>query len=171
MAPSELAPAELEARLGALHAESFGWALSCCGWERADAEDVLQTAYLRVLSGQARFGGKSAFRTWLFGVIRHVAREHRRRLRLHGERTERLAAAGLAAEGVEVPEDGVQRAQEHGALLAALEELPGRQREVVQLVFYHDLTVDEAAAVMTVSVGTARVHYDRAKKKLRELLR
>src|SRR5688572_24106304 len=133
-------PVELEARLAALHEESFGWALSCCGWDRTDAEDVLQTTYLRVVSGDARFGGKSAFRTWLFGVIRHVAREHHRRARVHRAGAERLAlhAAG-EGEGGSAPADPAERSEERRMLLDALAELPARQQEALHLVFYHDL--------------------------------
>jgi RNA polymerase sigma-70 factor (ECF subfamily) len=171
MASPEITPAELEATLAGLHAESFGWALSCCGWDRADAEDVLQTTYLRVVSGRARFAGRSAFRTWLFGVIRHVAREHHRRARMQLAGAERLAleAAGADEAGA-ASDDPVERDEVRRRLLEALAELPPRQREVLHLVFYHDLTIAEAAEVMEVSLGSARVHYERGKSRLRSLL-
>jgi RNA polymerase sigma-70 factor (ECF subfamily) len=171
MSPSELTPEELEVRLERLHEDSFGWALSCCGWNEADAEDVLQTTYLKVVSGRARYAGRSAFKTWLFGVIRLTAREHRRRAKSLRERAERLhVELAAAGEGSARADDPAIRAELRQTVLAALGTLPERQREVLHLVFYQDLTVREAAEVMEVSLGTARVHYDRGKKQLRALL-
>jgi RNA polymerase sigma factor (sigma-70 family) len=152
----------LEHELANLHPKSIGWALACCRYDRIEAEEVLQTSYLKVLSGRARFDGKSAFRTWLFGVIRRTAAEARRRRFSGGLLLARLKRLGpdRAIPPAETPED----------LLSLLRGLSRRQREVLELVFYHDLSIEEAAAVMGVSVGAARVHYDRGKKNLRQAL-
>ncbi len=166
-----MTPEELARQLERLHEESFGWALSCCRWDRPSAEDTLQTAYVRVVSGRARFGGRSAFRTWLFGVIRRVAQEHLRRERTRGARIsdlETLASEPVAP--VEDPVEGLVRERASVRLRAALRQLPDRQREVLHLVFYEDLTIAEAADVMGVSLGSARTHYDRGKKRMRTLM-
>ncbi len=170
--PAELTREELEALLERHHAASFGWAMSCSGWNDADAEDVLQTTYVKVISGRARFGGRSAFRTWLFGVIRQTAREHARRDRSYTRRAELLALEVAAGDEATAPDAdaGMDRADTSRALLEALAQLPDRQREVLHLVFYQDLTIREAAEVMEVSLGSARVHYERGKARLRSIL-
>jgi RNA polymerase sigma factor (sigma-70 family) len=52
----------------------------------------------------------------------------------------------------------------------AVESLPQRQRDITELVFCRDMTIEEASQVMGITVGTGRVHYDRAKKSLAEAL-
>ena len=49
---------DLERQLEEHHGSAFGWALSCCGWDRATAQVFLQTAYLKVLRGRAKFAGR-----------------------------------------------------------------------------------------------------------------
>jgi RNA polymerase sigma-70 factor (ECF subfamily) len=41
---------------------------------------------------------------------------------------------------------------------------------VLHLVFYQELTIEEASRVMNISLGTARTHFDRGKRRLREIL-
>jgi RNA polymerase sigma factor (sigma-70 family) len=159
---------QLEAWLERLHEESFGWALSCCSGDHARAEDALQTAYVRVISGRAVYGHQSLFRTWLFGVIRRVALEENRRARTEQARTlvlEHPAARAIADENARPDEFDYAR-----SLRAALAQLPDRQREVLHLVFYQDMSIAEAANVMEISVGSARTHYERGKARLRSLL-
>jgi RNA polymerase sigma-70 factor (ECF subfamily) len=160
----------LESDLERLHAESWGWALSCCARDRDLAEDVLQTAYLRILSGRARFSGKSSFKTWVFGVIRMIARSERRRAWLWSSRHRRSDAALDVPDSASRADADVEDAERAERLTSALARLSDRQREVLQLAFYHDLTIEDAARVMEVSIGSARTHYDRGKKALARLL-
>jgi len=160
---------ELERELERLHADSWGWALACTGRDRAAAEDALQNAYLRILSGRVRFEGRSRFKSWLFGVIRLTAMEELRRTnrwRECGSDVD-LSTAVDPSDGVDIRTEQRER---NAALVAAMAVLSPRQREVLQLVFYHGMTIEEAADVMGVSVGSARTHYDRGKKRLREAL-
>ncbi len=161
---------DLRAQLELLHASSFGWALSCCSHRRADAEDVLQTAYLKILEGRAVFKGRSSFKTWLFSVIRVTAKEERRRAWLRF-----LRLAKFAEEKTEIHSDEQDTGGQDSAWLAArfrelLDALPARQREIIHLVMYQDMTIEDASAVMGVSLGSARTHYERAKGNLRKLL-
>jgi RNA polymerase sigma-70 factor (ECF subfamily) len=148
-----------------LHPDAWAWAVSCCRGDRQTAHDALHDAYVRILDGKAVFEGRSSLKTWVFGVIRMTALAVRRRRRFLDIMFEPI---GAGAETVPAPEDiggGSRR------LTSAVRALPNRQREIVALVFAHDLTVEEAAGVMGISVGAARQHYMRAKEKLRASLR
>ncbi|EPR71776.1 RNA polymerase sigma factor [Cyclobacterium qasimii] len=51
-----------------------------------------------------------------------------------------------------------------------IEMLPERQKEVLLLVFYHNLTLEKSAEIMETSIGSVRKHYDRGKRNLKELI-
>ncbi|MGH8134304.1 MAG: RNA polymerase sigma factor, partial [Steroidobacteraceae bacterium] len=55
-------------------------------------------------------------------------------------------------------------------LSAAVGRLSRRQREVLHLVFYQDLTIEESAQALGLSLGSARTHFERGKQRLRALL-
>jgi RNA polymerase sigma factor (sigma-70 family) len=157
---------DLERELGQLHSENWGWALACCGRDRELAEEVLQTAYLRIISGRARFNGDSSLKTWVFGVIRLTARgEARRRWFWNSHQADSVRVIDFPdpARSADV---AVEESDQRARLIRALNGLSRRQREVLQLVFYHDTTIEEAAEIMKVSIGSARTHYERGKKAL-----
>ncbi len=161
---------ELRSQLAACHVAGFAWALGCCDRDRGEADDVLQESYLKVLDGRARWDGRSSFRTWLFAVIRLTAADHRRRAVLRRLRLLPSAQGADVASAAAGPDEAVEAVEQRARLAAALGGLARRQREVLLLVFYHELTVEEAAQVMGIGVGSARTHYARGKARLKELL-
>jgi len=157
-------------QLEQLHEASFGWALSCCGGNPDEAAEVLQNAYLKVLDGRARFGGRSSFKTWLFSVIRLTAADQRRKHALRWNGLVRLYQRSTGDPDSNGPERDVHRGELRDRFRSLLQRLPNRQREVIHLVFYHDHTLRQAAEIMGVSLGSARTHYHRGKQRLRQWL-
>jgi len=149
--------------LEAIHGQVYGWALSRCDFDHATAEDLMQQAYVELLSGSARFDNKSTLKTFVFSVVQNLARSRFRRIssRLRLVKQYQQESASAVAQMSEPVDDGVWR---------AVRALPARQRDIIELVFCRELTIEQAAAVMGVSTGTGRVHYDRAKKALRSRL-
>src|SRR4030095_1304581 len=155
---------ELKTELEKLHPASFGWALSCCRRNHADAEEVLQTVYLKILQGKATYRGESKVQTWLFAVIRKTAMSERRKQWLRSLISIPVTTSEVHSER----EYEFERSEMQQLFQQALAQLPPRQRETLHLVFYQDLSLSEAAEVMNISIGSARRHYERGKKRLRE---
>lgn len=146
---------QLEALIKEQHTVAYHWARQCCHFQDALAQDVLQQTYLKILEGKAVFNGSSSAKTWLFAVIRLTALEQ---VRKEAPTYQLEDAENMAEESTECA------AISHEQLIMLL---PERQREVMMLVFYHGLTLEKAAEVMELHIGTVRTHYDRAKKSLK----
>ena len=152
--------------LEALHSQLFGWALSRCGYEDAVAEDLMQQAYVEVLSGRARFDNQSTLKTFVFGIVQNLARSRFRQMAVRL----RLIKTYTNPEDDHHCHTDNNDHREQQLIWQAVESLPRRQRDITELVFCRDMTIEEASQVMGVTVGTGRVHYDRAKKALAESL-
>lgn len=163
--------AELKGELEKLHSASFGWALSCCRRDHVEAEEVLQTVYLKILEGKALYRGESSLKTWLFAVIRKTAiGEYRKRLLRNLVFISSSEKRDDPATSADAPPVIFEKSEIQKQFRVALAKLPPRQREALHLVFYEDLSLREAADVMGISIGSARQHYERGKKHLREWL-
>jgi RNA polymerase sigma factor (sigma-70 family) len=160
---------ELRAELERLHQASYGWALHCCRHRHDEAEDLLQDVYIRVLDGRARFDGRSSAKTWLFGVIRRTAQERARRRWVRLSLLERWSRQEPDQVLPPDAEHLLTDAERNDGLRDAVAHLPRRQREVLHLVFYQDLTIDESAQALGISLGSARTHFERGKQRLREI--
>ena len=140
---------ELRDELEALHAASYQWSLVCCRGDVHLAREMLQASYVKVLAGRNRFRAESSLKTWVFGIIRNTVRESLRKERVRRAALERWAQSSAQP---------------------TVDNLSARQRQIIYLVFYETMTIESAAAVMRISVGSARTHYERAKRRLRETL-
>ncbi|NOX68485.1 MAG: RNA polymerase sigma factor [Gammaproteobacteria bacterium] len=152
--------------LEALHVELYGWSLSRCGYERTAAEDLMQQAYVEIISGRARFDNKSSLKTFMFGVVQMLARTHFRKLKSMLRLVDAVTANSQQAVTASLSvEDDRSR-----VVWRAVRALPARQRDITELVFCREMTIEDASSVMGISTGTGRVHYDRAKKSLARTL-
>lgn len=108
-------------------------------------------------------------RAWLFGIARNVvSQEHRRRARqsraLNRYQTQRV----LQPDAIERAVERIDAAREARQLHERIQALPARLRAVLELTAVDDLSVNDAAAVLQISPGTARVRLHRARRKLAE---
>lgn len=128
--------------------------------DRALAEDVLQEVMLAVWKGAANFRGESRVRTWLFAIAR------RQMLKARGKRIRSDARTIPHSEQIDMPSG------QHDPLILqnALDQLPADQQAALELVFYHDLSGQEAANQLGVPLNTLKSRLLRARRHLREIL-
>lgn len=145
------------------HRESYMWSLCCCNYDREMAKDVLQTVYLKIYDGRALFKEKSKLKTWLFSVIRFTSVDLIRKYGTHEE------AMNEDHQQIPAPAENIDNDREN-LFMKVLQSLSGQQREVLTLAFYHDLTLEEIAPLMEISIGSVRTHYERGKENFKKRL-
>jgi len=137
-----------------------------------DADDVVQEAFMRAYTRLAQFEEGRRFRPWLLAIVANEARNRRRAAGRRAAVTLRLA--GRADARVDDPAADPERAQEaaelRGRLAAAVAALPDRDREVVALRYFAELTEAESAEALGCPVGTVKSRLSRALVRLRGVL-
>ena len=159
---------QLIKQLELLHADSWKWSLFCCDYHSDDAQDLLQEAYLYVLSKKAKYLGKSSVKTWFFGVIRMISYNKSKTFHSRIKRLKSYMNSLLALDSWSVQHQDRDYSEE---VHSAIQQLSSSQQQVIELVFYQDLTLFECAEVMKISIGSVRTHYARAKTKLAHILK
>ena len=130
---------------------------------REDAADLASETLLQAWRSRRRMPGDGdEARLWLFGVARNVQRHHWRSIRRRDELTRRLIDTLDQS-----PTAGADAGLEVGR---AVDSLPAAQAELIRLVHWDDLTLEDAARLLRIPASTARSRYARAKGLLREAL-
>jgi RNA polymerase sigma-70 factor, ECF subfamily len=131
------------------------------------AEDLLSEVFLDVWRQAGRFQCRSSVSTWLMSIARHKALSARRR-RTDAELGEKIEAT--IAEPANDPEVALQEMDRGELLRRALIRLSPEHREVIDLVYYHEKSVDEVAHILDVPPATVKTRMFYARKKLAELV-
>ena len=137
---------------------------------QSDAEDAVQEAFLRVLRHRETLGEIRDHRVWLIRIVWNIVLDRKRRAKTRPETDDItevarvLPAIGLTAE------QRAAAAQHHAHVLACVEKLPAREREVMLLSAFEELSSVEIAAVLDVTESSVRSRLFRARNLLADLL-
>jgi RNA polymerase sigma-70 factor, ECF subfamily len=131
------------------------------------AEDLASEVFLEVWHNADRFEGRSLLSTWLLAIARYKALSQMRRRTIDHLDEE-------AAHAIEDPADsplGVLEKKDRGALLRkALVKLSPAHREVIDLVYYHEKSMEKVAEILQIPEATVRTRMFYARKRLAALL-
>ena len=148
--------------------------------DRADAEELYQDVWLRVVERIDAFRGESSFATWLYAIARHRMIDHQRRMKLRrhdsldtaagggnqepsegGPWVARLVAGGPTAETEAMRRETLSRVDQQ------VRALPEPQRDVLLLRTLQGLTFDEIAEIVEASPNTVKSRMRYALERLR----
>lgn len=131
-----------------------------------DAEDLTSETFARMLRGLSDFRGEAAFRNWLYQIARNAVRNHRRSAAYRTNvPLKRTLAADTGSTPVTGDDEDPARSAKRWQVVALLQPLPPRYRQVLELRFLEGHTIEETASRMGVTIGNAKVIQHRALKK------
>ena len=130
------------------------------------AEDVISEVFLDVWRQANRFEGRSAVSTWLIAIARFKVLSSLRKRREEGLDEE---TAELIEEPSDNPEVALAKLDKAEKLRKCLTALSPEQREIIDLVYYHQKSVEEVAQIVGIPENTVKTRMFYARKKLGEL--
>jgi RNA polymerase sigma-70 factor (ECF subfamily) len=134
----------------------------------ATAEDLISEVFLDVWRQAGKFEGRSAVSTWMLSIARFKALSALRRrpeAELDEETAERIE------DDADDPETTLAKKDKSSQLRQALERLSNEHREIIDLVYYHEKSVEEVAGIVGIPAATVKTRMFYARKKLSELLK
>jgi RNA polymerase sigma-70 factor, ECF subfamily len=144
----------------------YRWLLRFVGNETV-ADDLLSDVFLDVWQQAGRFEGRAAVTTWLLSIARYKALSARRR-RTEAELDETIETT--VADSADNPEVALQRKSRNELVRAALMKLSPDHREIIDLVYYHEKSVDDCALILNIPAATVKTRMFYARKKLADLV-
>ena len=137
---------------------------------QSDAEDAVQEVFLRVLRHRESLGEIRDHRVWLIRIVWNIVLDRKRRTKTRPETDDVAELARILPTNELSAEDRAAALQHHGRVLACMEQLPAREREVMMLSAFDELTSVEIAAILGVTESSVRSRLFRARNLMAELL-
>lgn len=152
---------------GRHHVKVFRFGLRLVRNEQT-AEDLISEVFLDVWRQAGKFEGRSAVSTWLLAITRFKALSVLRR-RQDAELDEE--AANSIEDTSDDPEVAMQKKDTSEALRECLISLSPEHREIVDLVYYHEKSVEEVAEIVGIPENTVKTRLFYARKRMADLLK
>jgi RNA polymerase sigma-70 factor (ECF subfamily) len=134
----------------------------------ATAEDLISEVFLDVWRQAGRFEGRSTVSTWMLAIARFKAISALRR-RSDEELDEETA--GAIEDSSDDPATALEKKDKSAIIRKCLMGLSAEHREIVDLVYYHEKSVEEVAEIVGIPVNTVKTRMFYARKRLAELLK
>src|SRR5262245_19742708 len=131
------------------------------------AEDLLSDVFLDVWRHAGRFEGRSSVSTWLISIARFKALSARRRW-TDAQLDETIEAT--VVDTANDPEVALQEKDRGELLRQTLSRLSLEHREIIDLAYYHEKSVDECAEILGIPAGTVKTRMFYARKQLAEFV-
>jgi RNA polymerase sigma-70 factor (ECF subfamily) len=134
----------------------------------APAEDLVSEVFLDVWRQAGKFEGRSAASTWMLSIARFKALSA---LRRRGEQELDDAMAETIVDDSDDPQASLEKKDSGAILRKAIESLSAEHREIIDLVYYHEKSVEEVSQIVGIPEATVKTRMFYARKKLGELLK
>lgn len=136
--------------------------------DEAMAEDVVSEVFLHVWHRAAQFETRSTVSTWLLSVARNTAISALRRRKEVGLGSEWVP---VIADPADDPECSTDKKELGSFLQKCLMKLSHAHREIIDLVYYHEMSIDEVAEIVGIPAGTVKTRMLYARRQLARLLK
>lgn len=136
----------------------------------ADAEDAVQETFLRVLRHRHALHEVRDHRVWLIRIVWNVVLDRKRRAKTRPETDDVADLARVLPSNALSAEEIAAASQHHARVLACVDRLPAKEREVLLLSAFDELSSVEIASVLGITESSVRSRLFRARNLMAELL-
>jgi RNA polymerase sigma-70 factor (ECF subfamily) len=136
--------------------------------DQSVAEDLISEVFLDVWRQAGRFEGRSAVSTWLLAIARFKALSA---LRKRPDETLDEETAQAIEDPSDDPEVAMAKKDRSAVIRKCLDKLSVEHRQIIDLVYYHEKSVEEVAEIVGIPENTVKTRMFYARKKLAELLK